>query len=105
MTTPEIPESHTRRTSRVVGAGGVELAVSERGDPRAPTIVLVHGYPDTSAVWHPVAELLASSCHVVTYDVRGAGASGIPATTAGYALEHLVTDLRAVIDATSPDRP
>ena len=65
----------------------------------------VHGFPDTNAVWDLVAERLADEFHVVTYDVRGAGASDAPATKWGYRLPFLVEDLMAVVDATSPDAP
>lgn len=88
-----------------VTGDGVALAVTERGEAAAPTIVLVHGYPDTQAMWNPVADRLAERFHVVTYDVRGAGRSGAPASTTGYAMEHLGADLAAVIEATSPAHP
>jgi NAD(P)-dependent dehydrogenase (short-subunit alcohol dehydrogenase family)/pimeloyl-ACP methyl ester carboxylesterase len=86
-------------------SGDVRLAVFEQGDPTAPTVVLVHGYPDTHEVWDDVVALLAPDFHVVTYDVRGAGASDRPAAEAAYRLEHLAADLFAVIDAVSPDEP
>ena len=35
----------------VIGSGGVTLAVFTDGDPAAPPVLLVHGYPDTHAVW------------------------------------------------------
>ncbi|MBX7160750.1 MAG: alpha/beta fold hydrolase [Acidimicrobiia bacterium] len=92
------------RTARVTG-DGVELATTERGAATAPTIVLVHGYPDTQAMWDLVAEHLADRFHVVTYDVRGAGASDAPAHRSGYSMQHLEADLAAVVDAASPDRP
>ena len=93
--------------SFTVRGAGLDLAVTTRDEagPKAPVVVLVHGYPDTSAVWAPVADLLATDYRVVTYDVRGAGASDAPADTAGYALDLLVADLVAVADAVSPDRP
>ena len=85
---------------------GVELAVRTWGDPADPTVVLVHGFPDTHAVWIPTAEALVDhGHHVVAYDVRGAGASQAPADLEGYRLEHLAADLLAVVDAVSPDRP
>ncbi|MFF2349636.1 SDR family oxidoreductase [Kitasatospora sp. NPDC058115] len=93
----------TRR--RTVHSGGLPLAVHEQGDPAAPTVLLVHGYPDTHAVWDDVAADLARDHHVVRYDVRGAGASGVPADRSGYRLEQLAADLFAVADAVSPDRP
>ena len=89
---------------RVRGAG-LSLSMAERGERGRPTVVCIHGFPDTSTVWDLVAENLAEDLHVVTYDVRGAGASDPPATTAGYALPYLVEDLLALADATSPDAP
>ncbi len=92
--------------SRVVAGDGVDLAVTEWGDAAdGPTVLLVHGYPDTSGVWQPVAERLAERYHVVAYDVRGAGRSSAPEATEAYRLVHLVADLAAVADATSPQRP
>jgi pimeloyl-ACP methyl ester carboxylesterase len=79
--------------------------VTEDGDRAWPTVLLVHGFPDTSAVWDPVVERLKDSFHVVRYDVRGAGQSGVPPDRSGYALPLLVDDMVAVLEATSPDRP
>ena len=89
----------TAARERRVTSDGVELAVREYGEPDRPTIVLVHGYPDTSSFWDGVAERLEPRYHVVTYDVRGAGASSTPRGPNAYSLEHLVADLGAVIDA------
>ncbi|MGW6446215.1 SDR family oxidoreductase [Lentzea sp. NPDC055074] len=85
-------------------SGEVELAVQVRGTA-GPTVVLVHGYPDTHEVWDRVAALLEKDFRVVTYDVRGAGESTAPSTEDGYRLERLAADLFAVIDAVSPDEP
>jgi pimeloyl-ACP methyl ester carboxylesterase len=79
--------------------------VSERGTGAGPTVVLVHGFPDTSAVWNPVADRLASDHHVVSYDVRGAGNSEDPGSRAGYRLPLLVDDMVAVLEHTSPGSP
>lgn len=91
----------------VTGDGGVQLSARVWGHPgNGPTIVLVHGFPDSSAVWIPVAEALVDhGAHVVAHDVRGAGHSEAPAVLAGYDLALLLGDLVAVIDAVSPDRP
>ncbi|HZE40658.1 MAG TPA: SDR family oxidoreductase [Stackebrandtia sp.] len=91
---------HTTVTSR-----GVELAVFEWGDPEADTVLLVHGYPDTHAVWNRVAEILAERFHVVAYDVRGAGESGVPNGRRGWRLDALAADAWAVAGAVSPERP
>ncbi|QKG20993.1 L-fuco-beta-pyranose dehydrogenase [Actinomadura verrucosospora] len=100
-----LPRGGAAVKSRRVKADGVRLAVRERGPRTAPVVVLVHGYPDSQAVWEPVADLLAEDFHVVTYDVRGAGGSSRPRRTRAYAMENLAADLAAVIDAVSPGRP
>ena len=92
-------------TEHRVPSDGVTLAVRETGEHGAPTVVLVHGYPDTQRVWDEVVDRLSSRFHVVTYDVRGAGGSTAPRGARGYGMERLVGDLAAVIDAVSPDRP
>lgn len=92
-------------TSRRVEGAGLSLHVTEDGERGRPTVLLVHGFPDTSAVWDLVVERLVDSFHVVRYDVRGAGASDAPTTRSGYALPLLVEDLAAVASATSPDQP
>ncbi|MFI6933570.1 SDR family oxidoreductase [Streptomyces sp. NPDC050287] len=91
---------------RRVLTGGVELCVAELGEPSAPTVVLVHGYPDSKEVWSEVAPRLAERFHVVLYDVRGHGRSTAPKPLrGGFTLEKLTDDFLAVADAVSPGRP
>ncbi|MFI9828408.1 SDR family oxidoreductase [Streptomyces sp. NPDC051913] len=91
---------------RRVRTGGVELCVAELGEPGQPTVVLVHGYPDSKEVWAQVAARLADRFHVVLYDVRGHGRSSAPRPLrGGFTLEKLTDDFLAVADAVSPDRP
>lgn len=89
---------HTR-----IASAGVHLDVANSGDPDAATIILVHGFPDNKTVWDLVVPHLESQFHVVTYDVRGAGASTAPADTSGYRVDRLIDDLVAVIDRSAPD--
>lgn len=90
---------------RIASSDGVRLAVYESGDPDAPTIVAIHGYPDNHTVWDGVADRLADDFHVVTYDVRGAGESDKPGARSAYRAAQLVDDLSAVLDAVSPNAP
>jgi pimeloyl-ACP methyl ester carboxylesterase len=92
-------------TTRRVASTGLDLCLCEHTEPGPgrPTVVLVHGYPDQQEMWDLVADRLADAgLHVVTYDVRGAGSSGVPDRVAGYRTELLVDDLAAVLDATVP---
>ncbi|MEU6978400.1 MULTISPECIES: SDR family oxidoreductase [unclassified Streptomyces] len=91
---------------RWVRTGGIELCVAELGDETRPTVLLVHGYPDSKEVWSEVAGRLAERFHVVLYDVRGHGRSTAPTPLrGGFTLEKLTDDFLAVADAVSPDRP
>ncbi|WP_129308079.1 SDR family oxidoreductase [Streptomyces sp. L2] len=91
---------------RTVSTGGVDLCVAELGDPGQPTVVLVHGYPDSKEVWSEVAGRLAERFHVVLYDVRGHGRSTAPRPLrGGFTLAKLTDDFLAVADAVSPGRP
>ncbi|MEU8529206.1 MULTISPECIES: SDR family oxidoreductase [Streptomyces] len=91
---------------RWVRTGGIELCVAELGDESRPTVLLVHGYPDSKEVWTEVATRLADRFHVVLYDVRGHGRSTAPTPLrGGFTLEKLTDDFLAVADEVSPDRP
>ncbi|MFD9941514.1 SDR family oxidoreductase [Nonomuraea sp. NPDC059023] len=83
---------------RLIPSGDVRLALFEEGERDNPTILLVHGYPDTHRVWDEVAGLLSDRYHVVRYDVRGAGQSGAPYDRRHYSFDHLAADLGAVLD-------
>lgn len=78
----------------------VTLAARDWPKPGAPTVILVHGYPDSQVVWEPVADRLAAQhgLRVITYDVRGAGHSTAPPNRRGYRIERLIDDLVAVMD-------
>lgn len=84
---------------------GVQLAGFSAGNPEQPTIVFVHGYPDTHSIWRRMIHALQGSYHCVLYDVRGAGASSRPEATRDYKLDQLAADLNTVIDWASPDKP
>lgn len=70
----------------------------------APTLLLVHGYPDNHEVWLPLIRELANDYRIVAYDVRGCGASQVPRRVQDYRLPQLARDLEAVIHATSAGR-
>jgi pimeloyl-ACP methyl ester carboxylesterase len=92
-------------SQRRVRSGDVELAVFEAGDEQAETVVLVHGWPDTHHLWDQVVPLLADRFHVVSFDLPGFGASSDPGKLSAFTVDRLANDLRAVLDAVSPERP
>lgn len=95
-------------TRRTVSRDGVELAVFVGGNAQGPTVVMVHGWPDTHQMWRSVAELLAVRFRVVLYDTRGQGESALPGAEVdevSFALPELARDFFAVIDDVSPTEP
>ena len=66
------------RDVRIPGDGN-EVAAWVGGS--GPPLLLLHGYPQTRALWHKVAARLAKRYTVVAADLRGYGDSGKPAST------------------------
>ncbi|EWM16070.1 alpha/beta fold hydrolase [Kutzneria sp. 744] len=83
----------------VMTGDGLRLRMYEDGAATNPTVLLVHGFPDTAAVWEPLVRELKDSFRVVRYDVRGMGGSEAPATREGYRIERLKDDVIRVAEA------
>lgn len=62
------------RKVALAGGGHVFCRVFGEG----PAVLLLHGYPQTSAMWHRVAPFLASDYTVICADLRGYGRSHKP---------------------------
>jgi haloacetate dehalogenase len=67
-------------TTDVTTASGARIRVRTAGS--GPPVLLLHGYPQTSAMWHGVAPGLAAEHTVVAADLRGYGDSIPPPGTA-----------------------
>jgi NAD(P)-dependent dehydrogenase (short-subunit alcohol dehydrogenase family)/pimeloyl-ACP methyl ester carboxylesterase len=85
----------------VTASDGIALAVYTYTeiDPRRPTVLAVHGYPDNHHLWDGVAEHVGDRYNFVAYDVRGAGESQRPNKRSDYRFAQLVSDTGAVIDS------
>jgi len=70
----------THRRIRTSGAT-INLKVGGNGQP----VLLLHGYPQTHAMWHKVAPALARDYTVVCADLRGYGDSSKPKGVPGHA--------------------
>ena len=77
---------------------GIHYATAGSGPP----LLLLHGYPQTHAMWHRIAPALAERFTVVAADLRGYGDSFKPAQTEGaanYAKRVMAADMVAVMAA------
>ena len=91
MQTMEFPH----KTIRINGFDMNVIDVGE-GEP----VLLVHGFPDTHAVWrHQIPALVAAGYRVIAPDTRGCGDSQLMPRVADYRIENLIADLAALLDA------
>ena len=76
------------------------VALHGRIGGRGRPLLLLHGHPQTHAIWHRVAPALASRFTVVLMDLRGYGDSGRPAPDADhltYSKREMALDAMAVM--------
>ena len=81
-----------------VSNGSIDLAVRIYGDPEAPVLIGLHGWPDSSRGWRHVAARLADRYRVLTPDLRGFAGSSQPVGTDSYRMNYLWSDVLAVAD-------
>ena len=62
--------------SSLIEVNGVKIMARKGGSGRP--LLLLHGHPQTHAIWHRVAQQLANSFTVVMTDLRGYGVSSKP---------------------------
>ncbi|MEV6349792.1 alpha/beta hydrolase [Actinoplanes sp. NPDC051851] len=70
---------------------GIHYVIGGHG----PTLVLIHGYPQTWYEWHGIMPALAEHYTVIAPDLRGAGGSDAPAT--GYDKKTMAADLHTLL--------
>src|SRR5919108_3051483 len=83
----------------VVDTGKTTIHVERGGS--GPPVLLLHGFPQTLAMWRDIAPILAERFSVVCADLRGYGASGCPPSSpdhAPYSKRALARDMVAVMD-------
>ena len=80
-----------------VEAGGVELAVEERGS--GPPVVFVHGTANARSVWRETVMALGDGFRSIAYDRRAYGDSGAPEPYGGTTVGEQADDLAALIES------
>lgn len=96
MTAPLFPSFEQRR----VPLDEVEINLVAGGS--GPPLLLLHGYPQTHAMWHRVAPVLAERFTVIAPDLRGYGDSGKPVPGEGhaaYSKRTMAQDMVSVMEA------
>lgn len=89
---------------RIALPTGVELDVATAGDPAAPAIVLLHGFPESHRTWRHQIPELAKTHFVIAPDQRGFARSSKPEGAENYTPDKTVGDLIALADHFGKDR-
>src|SRR5918998_2587351 len=82
---------------------GISLKVVVEGE--GPTVLLLHGFPDSSRLWrHQISALVQAGYRVIAPDLRGFGESDRPQNVQAYGMPLLVGDVLDVLDAVGATR-
>ncbi|MEM7313466.1 MAG: alpha/beta hydrolase [Planctomycetota bacterium] len=76
--------------------GDVKIHYVTAGE--GPLVVMIHGFPDYWYTWRAQMPALAKNHKVVAIDQRGYNKSSQPEGVENYAIDRLVSDVRAVIN-------
>lgn len=86
-------------TSHRIQTNNINVFVREAGPVDGPPVLLLHGWPDSSAMWrHQIAALSAKGFHVIAPDLRGFGESDKPANVDDYAFLTTIADITGVLE-------
>ncbi len=64
-----------------------------------PPLLLLHGFPQTRAMWRPIVSALSQDFTIVTADLRGYGASSKPATPPEMSFRLMARDMVSLMDS------
>ncbi|WP_322184721.1 alpha/beta hydrolase [Fulvimarina sp. 2208YS6-2-32] len=90
--------------TRTIEVPGARIFVRVKGE--GPPLLLLHGYPQTGAMWAGLAPRLAERFMVVVPDLRGYGRSSAPdndADNLAYSKRAMAADMIAVMNALGHD--
>jgi len=77
-------------TYRTASVDGLKVFYREAGDPQAPVVLLLHGFPTSSHMYRELIPALADCYHVVAPDLPGFGFTEAPdRKTFKYTFDHL----------------
>ena len=86
--------------ARHFDVNGVRIFARTGGRAGAPPLLLLHGFPQTHAIWHRVALVLAPHFSLVLPDLRGYGDSSKPpgaADQSNYSKRTMAADMAALM--------
>jgi pimeloyl-ACP methyl ester carboxylesterase len=87
-------------TYNSITADGVDLFYREAGDPHAPVLLLLHGFPTSSHMFRELLPRLASKYRTIAPDLPGFGFTSVPAERSyHYSFDSLARTISAFTEA------
>lgn len=88
-----------------VDADGVRIFYREAGDPSAPVLLLLHGFPSSSHMYRDLIPLLATRYRIIAPDLPGFGFTEVPAErNYHYSFDNLAITVGHFVDALNLSR-
>lgn len=98
----QLPPKTYYRTAIVLGH---KIFYREAGDPAAPTLVLLHGYPSSSHTYRELIPMLSRYLHIIAPDYLGSGYSEHPDPESySYTFDKLTDHVEGLLAALKIDR-
>ncbi|MCU1756479.1 alpha/beta fold hydrolase [Pseudomonas helleri] len=95
-----MPNSHPVVRYKHIEADGVRVFYREAGDPSAPVMLLLHGFPSSSHMFRNLIPWLAAHYRVIAPDLPGFGFTEVPeARGYRYSFDNLAITLGHFVDA------
>lgn len=89
--------------SQYVKVNGLNMHFVSSGERRP--VLLLHGFPDTHAIWRrQIPALAAAGLRVIAPDLRGYGRTDMPHETGAYSMPFLADDVLRLMDALDIDK-
>jgi pimeloyl-ACP methyl ester carboxylesterase len=90
---------------RAIQVGPHVFRARESGPAKGPLVLLLHGFPQSSAEWKAQLEALGQAgYHAVAPDQRGYSPGARPESVDAYHVDHLVADVLGMADALDAER-
>ena len=84
---------------RDVPAAGMSFRCRLSGPPGGEPVVLLHGFPESSAMWAPLMALLAAQGYrCLAPDLRGYSPGARPRAVGAYTMDQVASDVTALAD-------
>jgi epoxide hydrolase 4 len=91
--------------TQLIAANGQSFYTRTTGDPSAPFVLFLHGFPEFGGAWDAVLPRFADRFFAAAPDQRGYGLSSKPLGIEHYRAQHLAADMFALADQLAPGRP